>query len=227
MVIKKIPTVKPSEFWFGWLVRPRAWRAWNASGHLMARGVPTPEPLAYIAKGNPGVSSGMARLSPASTYTILERPEGMTSLAEHMEQKLVQLSPTACYNALRHSVEATARVARVMHEHSISHRDMKAANILVRPRPDGSWQEMQLIDLVGAELVHPLPYSMKVKNLARLTLSFYSHGLLRKTLALRFLRSYLPLAYLPRDAWKELWRDIQAEVDRKIQKNKRSGRPLS
>lgn len=227
VVIKKIPTVKPSEFWFGWLVRPRAWRAWNASGHLMARGVPTPEPLAYIAKGNPGVSSGMARLSPASTYTILERPEGMTSLSDHMEQKLVHLEPTAQYTAMRRSVQATAGVVRTMHEHSISHRDMKAANILVRPKADGSWQEMQLIDLVGAELVHPLPYDVKVKNLARLTLSFYSHGLLQNSLALRFLRHYLPLAYLPRGGWKELWHDIQAEVDRKIQKNKRSGRPLS
>lgn len=227
VVIKKIPTIKASEFWFGWLVQPRAWRAWSASGHLIARGVPTPEPLAYIAKGKPGTSSWMAWLNPSATYTVQERPEGMISLAEHMEKNLTRLKPQQQFDAMNGSVAATARVVRHMHERSISHRDMKAANILIRPLHDGSWQELQLIDLVGAALSHPLNDKTRVKNLARLALSFSSHGLLRPTLALRFLRSYLPVAYLQHKAWKKLWREVQAEVERKIAKNQRSGRPLS
>ena len=227
VVIKKIPTLKPAEFWFGWARSPRAWRAWNAAGHLVARGIPTPLPLAYIAKGSPGTSSGIAKISPAATFTILERPAGMVCLSQHMEKTLVDMPLHLQTQVLLNSVDATAKVVRHMHEMSVSHRDMKAANILVRLLDDGSWREMVLIDLVGVSLHHPLPHHLRVKNLARLAISFQSHGLFHNTIALRFIRAYLPLAYLPRKAWKQLWLDVQAEVDRKIRRNTRSGRPLS
>lgn len=227
VVIKKIPTLKPAEFWLGWLRKPRAWRAWGAAGHLVARSIPTPIPLAYIAKGSPGTSSGIARISPCATFTILERPEGMVSLSQHMETTLIQMPMEMQLKAVLQSVKATAKVVRHMHEKSVSHRDLKAANILVRPLEDGSWREMVLIDLVGVSLSHPLPYKIRVQNLARLAISFQSHGLFQNTTGLRFLISYLPLAYLPRKAWKGLWRDVQAEVERKIKRNNRFGRPLS
>ena len=86
---------------------------------------------------------------------------------------------------------------------------------------------MVLIDLVGVSLHHPLTHHLRVKNLARLAISFQSHGLFHNTIALRFIRAYLPLAYLPRKAWKQLWLDVQAEVDLKIRINTLSGRPLS
>ncbi|MFM7592071.1 MAG: lipopolysaccharide kinase InaA family protein, partial [Isosphaeraceae bacterium] len=205
VIIKKIPTLKASDFWFGWLKSHRSWRAWKAAGHMTARSVPTPEPLAYISRGSPGVWSLLAWFYPTATYTISQCPEGMISLSQHMESTLITLPPADRRHAVHESVVAMARTIKQMHEMSISHRDLKAANILIRPRADGSWHEMMLVDLVGVRLRHPLPYDNRVKNLARVALSFHAHGLLQKTDALRFLRNYLPIAHLPRGAWKDLW----------------------
>lgn len=227
VIIKKIPTLKASDFWFGWLKSHRSWRAWKAAGHMMARSVPTPEPLAYISRGSPGVSSLLAWFYPTATYTISQCPEGMISLSQHMETALINLPPADQRYAVRESIIAMARMIRQMHEMSISHRDLKAANILIRPRPDSSWQEMMLVDLVGVRLRHPLPHESRVKNLARVALSFHAHGLLQKTDALRFLRNYLPIAHLPRGAWKDLWLEVRREVESKLGRNLKNGRPLS
>ena len=227
VIIKKIPTLKASDFWFGWLKSHRSWRAWKAAGHMVARGVPTPEPLAYISRGSPGVSSLLAWFYPAATFTISERPEGMKSLALHMETCMQELSPADRIRAVRSSVIPMARMLRQMHEKSLSHRDLKSANILVRPLDDGSWREMMLIDLVGVKLRHPLSQEARVKNLARVAMSFQAHGLFQTTDGLRFLRNYLPIAHLPRGAWKELWRDVEREVKLKLDRNRKNGRPLS
>jgi serine/threonine protein kinase len=227
VIIKKIPTLKASDFWFGWLKSHRSWRAWKAAGHMVARSVPTPEPLAYISRGSPGVWSLMAWFYPTATYTISQRPEGMKSLSQHMEGYMAQMSSMDRILAVRTSVVPMARMIRQMHEMSLSHRDLKAANILVRPLEDGSWREMMLVDLVGVRLRHPLPHDARVKNLARIAMSFHAHGLFQSTNALRFLFSYLPIAYLPRDAWKEFWRDVQREVNVKLNRNQKNGRPIS
>lgn len=227
VIIKKIPTLKASDFWFGWLKTHRSWRAWKAAGHMVARGVPTPEPLAYISRGSPGVSSLLAWFYPTATFTISQCPEGMITLAQHMETTLVEMSEICRLHAVRSSVIPMARMLRQMHDMSISHRDLKAANILIRPLDDGSWQDMMLIDLVGVRLRHPLPYDTRVKNLSRVALSFHAHGLLQKTDALRFLRSYLPIAHLPRGAWKKLWLEVRREVEGKLGRNLKNGRPLS
>ncbi|MFM1800687.1 MAG: hypothetical protein RJA81_39, partial [Planctomycetota bacterium] len=197
VILKKIPTLKASDFWFGWIKAHRSWRSWKASGHMVARGIATPEPLAYISKGAPGMPGFVARFYPSATYTIQERPDQMISLARHMEEKLIRLPEDQRTAALLASVPPLARLIRHMHDMSISHRDLKAANILVRPLPDQSWNEMSLIDLVGVTLQHPMPQRTRVKNLARLTMSFHAHQLFRRTDGLRFLRSYLPMAYQP------------------------------
>lgn len=227
VVLKKIPTLKASDFWFGWIKSHRSWRSWKASGHLVARSIPTPEPLAYISKGGPGMPSMIARLYPTATFTIQARPDRMITLARHMEENLHKLTKHERHLAVNRSIKPMARFFRHMHEMSISHRDLKAANILIRPETDNSWNDMVLIDLVGVRLSHPLPNRLRVKNLARLAMSFHSHEILRRTDAMRFLKSYLPFAYLSKSEWKQLWRDVQSEVESKIRRNRKMGRPLS
>ena len=54
---------------------------------------------------------------------------------------------------------ALARLLRVLHERSISDRDLKSANILIVGDPEA--EEIgarRLIDLVGVQLLHPLPW---------------------------------------------------------------------
>ncbi|MBI1324126.1 phosphotransferase [bacterium] len=227
VIVKKIPTYKPRDFWFGWLRTPRCLRAWKAAGHLVARDVPTPRPLGYLVKGWPGLPGFLTRRYPAVTYTIMDRPERMVQLEDHLRFIQAEVPEANRKSVIDRSAVALAAAVRKLHAKSLSHRDMKAANILVMPRPDGSFDDVSWIDLVGVTLEHPLPYRNRVQNLARLAISIQSKNLLTNAAALRFIKSYLPLAFLPRNSWKKLWRDVLAEMRQKSDRNLRIGRPLS
>jgi serine/threonine protein kinase len=227
VIVKKIPTYKPRDFWFGWLRTPRCLRAWKAAGHLVARDVPTPRPLGYLVRGWPWLPGFMTRRYPAVTYTIMDRPEGMVQLEDHLRHILATVPIDRRREVIDRSSVALAKAVRKLHAMSLSHRDMKAANILVQARPDGSFDHVSWIDLVGVTLEHPLPYRNRVQNLARLAISVKSKNLLTNAGALRFLKTYLPLAFMPRNSWKKMWRDVVAEMRHKSDRNIRIGRPLS
>ena len=115
----------------------------------------------------------------------------------------------------------------MLHERSISDRDLKAANILIVGDPLAEEIDLTLIDLVGVQLMHPLPASRRLQNLARLQISLADVPGRTRTDALRFLRAYLPWGLSARNDWKGLWRKVDRLIDSKEEKNRRRGRPLS
>jgi hypothetical protein len=86
---------------------------------------------------------------------------------------------------------------------------------------------LTLIDLVGVQLIHPLPQGRRLQNLARLQISLSDVPGRTRTDALRFLRAYLPWGLSPRNDWKGLWRKVARLIDSKEERNRRRGRPLS
>lgn len=109
----------------------------------------------------------------------------------------------------------------------MSDRDVKAANILIEGDPAAEEIALTLIDLVGVQLLHPLPKGRRLQNLARLQISLSDVPGRTRTDALRFLRVYLPWGLSPRNDWKGLWRKVERLIDYKEEKNRRRGRPLS
>jgi len=122
---------------------------------------------------------------------------------------------------------ALASLVRTLHERSLSHRDLKASNILIRINPEDQAVELSLIDLVGVSLRHPLPWDRRIQNLARLSLSLNVVSGRTRTDALQFLRAYLPWGLSPRNDWKGLWKSVEIAIRAKRFQNLRSGRPLS
>src|SRR5262249_4355056 len=108
-----------------------------------------------------------------------------------------------------------------------SHRDLKAANILIRTDTLDADDRLSLIDLVGVRLRHPLPGRHRIQNLSRLGLSLGEAGIRSRTDALRFLRLYLPWGLSPLNDWKRFWRSIERAMHGKRARNLRRGRPLS
>src|SRR4029077_1080403 len=113
-----------------------------------------------------------------------------------------------------------ARLVLELHRRMLSHRDLKAANILMSPaRCPLSRLHAQdtgapvnaltpwLIDLVGLSPYRRLRRARRVQNLARLHASFHQHKSLTRTDKLRFLRVYLQWGVLARGDWKRWWRD--------------------
>ncbi len=209
------------------IFRPsRAWRSWQAAQHLTVRGIPTPRNLAYVARRRKPWFSPFQGVLPYETYLIAVKEPGAITLSEYVRRELPGLDPDALPREVARLATALAKLLRLMHDRSLSDRDLKASNILIRSDASGA-PLLSLIDLVGAQLKTPLPMHRRIQNLARLSVSLADAPGRSRTVSLRFLRAYLPRRLNRRDEWKALWRAIAAAVEDKTARNERSGRPLS
>jgi hypothetical protein len=130
-----------------------------------------------------------------------------------------------------------------LHQRELSHRDLKAANILVRRgdappgEPSAYSQDIQnllympesaiwLIDLVGVENFRELSMGRKVQNLSRLNASFHDCAGITRTDRLRFLFTYLHCGALGRCDWKNWWKQVGKATQKKVRRNRRLGKQL-
>lgn len=208
------------------LFRPsRAWRAWQAGQHLASRAVPTPKNLAVIARSRRGRRFFPHHYWPHETYLVTVKAEPSATLYDYFHSVLPALDPEARRVQSRRMTLALARLIRTLHERSLSHRDLKVANILVEGDPAVEPIRLSLIDLVGVHLEHPLPHGRRIQNLARLQISLAGAGAWSRTDSLRFLRAYL--CWARRDQWKKTWREVERRCHVKEDQNRRRGRLLS
>ena len=119
-------------------------------------------------------------------------------------------------------IEGVARLQwRGLHERQLSHRDLKAGNILAAE--DRIW----LIDLVGMRVFMQLSREERIQNLTRLNASFHAHPLLTRTDKLRFLRTYQNWGLHSSGRWKKWWKAIDKATLAKVARNRSRGRPLA
>jgi len=210
------------------IFRPsRAWRSWQAGQHLTCRGLPTPRNLAFIARRRRPRFSPLPGLLAHETYLIAVKQENASTLAEHIRDVMPRLDPEERRAETRRLNLALASLIRLLHERSLSHRDLKASNILVDRDRSLRGGFLSLIDLVGVRLQNPLPTSRRVQNLARLSVSLADAPGRTRAESLRFLRAYLPGGLAPSSDWKTLWRAVEEASRVKRDLNRRRGRPLS
>jgi tRNA A-37 threonylcarbamoyl transferase component Bud32 len=210
------------------LVRPsRAWRSWQAGQHLASRGITTPQNLAFLARSRSFKSAFFFWFLPHETYLVTAKETDAISLTHYVSGTLAKHLGVLQRARFRSLIGSLALHIRALHERSLSHRDLKASNILVTPNADGEIGRLSLIDLVGVSLSHPLPRSRRVQNLARLCLSLSTAATFTRTDALRFLRVYLPWGLSPLSDWKTIWQSIDQAMGTKRSRNLRRGRPLS
>jgi hypothetical protein len=115
-----------------------------------------------------------------------------------------------------------------MHDRAVSHRDLKAANIMLAgAATDPAGATPVLIDLVGVRTRVRLSFRQRARELARLNASFLGSPLVTNSLRLRFLRAYLTAGPRPRQGWKAWWPAVSRATAAKVAKNRRSGRPLA
>jgi hypothetical protein len=186
------------------LLRPSpALRSWVLGHGVRDRGLPTARPLAVFHRRSLGL--------PTTGYVVFEKVPDALTLSEAVER----------YGAARAWAERLGRLLRLMHERQVSHRDLKAPNILM------SGDEPVLIDLVGVEAGRPVPDEVRVRDLARLNASFLGSPHVTRTDRLRVLRAYRLWALRGRGDWKSWWVRVAEATEAKAARNARTGRPLS
>jgi hypothetical protein len=210
------------------LFRPsRAWRSWQAGQHLVSRGIPTPQNLAFVSRRRSFASDRIFWFLPHETYLITVKEDHVVDLATYARKVLSNLPPEVRRARIFGLTAALAQLVRSLHERSLSHRDLKASNILINVNSIDRGEQLSLIDLVGVRLRHPLPWSRRIQNLARLCISLDAVAGRTRSDSLRFLRLYLPWGLSPLNDWKRIWRSIEKGIRHKRSRNRRRGRPLS
>ena len=189
------------------LRRSQVLRSWVYGHALRDRWLSSPRPLAVFHRHRNGL--------PAEGYLLTEFVPEPTPLRAGALQTLVKL----------------ARLLRVMHDRGVSHRDLKAANILL-----AQGTEPTLIDLVGVRTRVCLSDAKRAKELARLNASFLDAPAVRFSDRLRFLRAYLSAGTqlfsatggreVERADWKNWWKMVSQATATKVAKNRRKGRTL-
>jgi tRNA A-37 threonylcarbamoyl transferase component Bud32 len=107
----------------------------------------------------------------------------------------------------RHELLARiGRTLRAMHDAEVTHRDLKAPNLLVTPEtPDG----ISFADLEGVRIRHrPVPWARRARDLARLDASLGAQG----SDPLRVLRAYMAVLPRPPVSLREIARRIARHV---------------
>jgi tRNA A-37 threonylcarbamoyl transferase component Bud32 len=177
--------------------RSQVLRSWVSGHALRDRWLPTPRPLAAFHRYRRGL--------PCEGYLLTE---------------LVPEAADPFRRDAKRGALALARTLRRMHDRGVSHRDLKAANVLFANGTDPT-----LIDLVGVRTGVRLSAARRAKELARLNASFLNMPGVSRTDRLRFLRAYLA-AGPALAGWKTWWEMVSAATAAKVAKNRRTGRPL-
>ena len=189
-------------------LRPTAaLRSWTLGRNLLDRGVPTPRPLLMVERRRFGV--------PREGYVVFERIDDAADLAD-----AVRSTEDRC--VLNAWAERLGKLLRAMHDREVSHRDLKAPNVLMRGVSNPLTATPVLLDLVGVTVGRPVLEATRQRDLARLAVSFPA-GTLSNGVRLVFLRAYLGRT----GDWKAWWRELARLAAAKVARNDRRGRPIS
>jgi hypothetical protein len=237
LIYKRFQVSSWTDPWTALLRSAPALRSWVQGQGFRERGLPTARPLAVLHRRR----FGLCR----EGYLLTEKIDGAQDLHEFLAN-LGKLPAARMLTLLRRQIAQIATVLRELHCRRLSHRDLKAANILVSrdcstfcsPFSGTAWttaapsllpifaSSVWLIDLVGVRTHLRLSRARRVQNLARLNASFHLGSALTKTDRLRFLRTYLRWSLHGKGDWKSWWAEIDKATQDKVHRNRRRGRPL-
>jgi tRNA A-37 threonylcarbamoyl transferase component Bud32 len=223
VIYKRFKVVARSDPLTALVRRTPALRSWIFGHGLRDRCLPTPRPLLILHRKRLGLAY--------EGYLLTEKVDDALEL-HRASADLTDLRPASRLHVLRARIDRAARLVRELHRRNLSHRDLKAANILVQKKGKGSAtaaddESMWLIDLVGVRRHWRLSRQRRVQNLSRLHASFHRPPILTRADKLRFLRTYFQWGLFGRNDWKTWWRQIERATLVKIDRNRRSGRALS
>ena len=191
--------------------RTPALRSYVLGHGLRLRCLPTPRPLGVWQRYKYGLAQ--------EGYLLTEWLPDATELHVFVKQ-LLSVDTRVDRLRLRTLIDQLARLVGTLHHRHLSHRDLKASNVLV------SNNRLSLVDLVGVRRHRQLRRSRRIQNLARLNVSSLGCDGLTRTDKLRFLRVYLRWGLRGSYGWKDWWQAIAQATAVKIERNQRSGRPL-
>lgn len=200
-----------------WLRPGRALRAWQVGHALLQRGIATPRPLLVCQQ----------RFS-RNSYLATEWIPGGENLHLFL-WRIASLPPRQRDRLAAQCARSLGTLLARLHTWRISHRDLKACNLLVAGDTQAAGDAMQawLVDLDGVTLHKRLSAARRAQDLARLAVSLEMHAWISRTLRLQFVRCYLRELQPAADSLRRLWPDVRSRAERLLLDLRRRGRPVA
>ncbi len=196
-----------------WFRPSRAMVGWRVGHALLQRGIATPRPLA-VCQPSRGRDSFLA------TQWI----HGAENLHLYL-WRIAALPPAERRRCAVQCAQSLGRLLGRMHTWRISHRDLKACNLLVATRDD--CVETHLIDLDGVAMRRRLSAARRAQDLARLAASLEMHAWVTHTMRLHFFISYVRELQPDGDSWRRLWGEVRSLTDAFLLDRRQRGRPVA
>lgn len=229
---KRLPVRSWRTPWVSLVRPPAALRSYVLGHGLRLRGLPTPRPLAVVHRRRFGLL--------CEGYLLVEKVPDAVDLAGFLDA-LGGVPPPESRRRLRAVVDELATLLRRLHRWRLSHRDLKAGNLLVSPAewtisvrgvrdlppdPAAPRDRVWFVDLHGLRRQRQVGKPRRVRDLSRLHLSFLAHPGLTRGDRLRFLLGYLGRTEYAGGGWKSWWREVEAEAQAKARKRRALGRVI-
>lgn len=208
MVIKQFDSRHAADRLIGHWRRSPALHCYRMAYRLETAGISIAKPYAFVEQRRHGQL--------LHSYMFMEYLKDTSQLGEFWQ--------TATQVQQRETTLQLAAMIKRMHRYNMSHRDLKATNILVREHGDDT-TSLFLIDFRGVTFSHWLGRTRRMKDLARLALSAVTSLHVSRTVLLRFLRCYLPAN--EQASWRRYWCEIARLMQLKIRQNAKRRRELS
>lgn len=162
VVFKHFREGKKRDRLWAWVRRARARRAWINSHSLRMRGIPTPAPLAFGEKRGQG--------STRESFLAMEEVVGAEPADQFLEKRLRSLPEAHQQEVRRQFAGSLGSLVRWMHQSGISHRDLKASNILVVQGVEG--MKLWVVDLDGVKTRRKVRERDIARDLGRMQAAF-------------------------------------------------------
>jgi hypothetical protein len=190
----------PSSLWkslAAWLRPAKAARNWTKAEFLFAQDIATPRPL-MACRGSGFWPRG-------GSFLVSECIGGSENL--HLFGWRIAEWPVAERRRVAGAcAEQLGRLIGRIHAAGAAHRDLKAANFLVREEDAGL--ETWLVDLDGLRIGRRIDFARQARDLARLAAGLVVHPWVTRSICRRFLRAYEEQFPQQTAAWKALWRSV-------------------
>lgn len=192
--------------------KSRGKKVWEKAQILLNLQVSIPYPLAYLERRN----FGLLKESLFVTTWI----DNAFSLEQFFENNFKEIFKGAHLKEKHHFINQVAHYLKNIHDLGIFHRDLKSKNILVKTQD--KQYHFYLLDLDSLKIKRNLSYKNRLKDLARLNMSFLNTRILSKSNRLRFLINYLEGNPQANTLKKIYWRKIVKETENKLRKTKKN-----
>jgi tRNA A-37 threonylcarbamoyl transferase component Bud32 len=195
------------------IFRPaKATENWRKAEFLRARDIATPRPL-LACQPRGWTTSG-------TSYLVTQWIEGAENL--HLFGWQIATRPLAVrLRVAARCAEALGRLLGRIHAAGATHRDLKAANLLVVE--EGGDLLTYLVDLDGLQAGKNVNFKRRARDLARLAAGLAAHPWVTRSIGRRFLRAYLEESSPEGIAWRPLWRAIARETAQIIRRKQNRG----